>query len=674
VATTQQYMPSALATPDAVNLESLNVAPGVVSAGLAPGYASTATLMPSTYGAVTPDYTVGSGTGAACMAPSTISPGSLPPQVVRNTALEYANAAPSTDVILHPTPLGTQEIDQLRDASAPETMSYQVALQPGQYLQQLDSGSIAIIDPSVPTISSTLPPELPELDPVASDPGTSADTMTTDPAQDLSTWTAQDLAGVLPVDEDILPSQTQFQYEAEDQLNNFADQDADGQAVAIITPPWAKDASGVGVPVDMAITAPNTVAVTTHHHAATYAYPVMTSHKTTTTSKHRRKPANRQLDAQNLEGLTAASPKPSKNPDGSTDGAHRLGSQLHIHKFRTAMYYQDSCDKYDQDPKKVNNMVSQSDANVPQPPGKKPPCSTAAKIVKQMYLSAGGNKDDYSGGGSGLPPGSQLYVTLVPSDPANPKPHAYARSISRLWKVYPFNKVNFWGPTNEPDGGTPAFHIPNAQKAADIWRFTQDKARRGSRGNGLCPTCTIVAGEFTTNPSKYANDYMTYLADQKNGKYHPMYWAMHDYGDVSNGKNHQKLRNYPYVKQFINTVKKYFPGKRRRIELSEQGLLLSYSNRGTTTFIDGDKGLQDYYAKRFRRLNGVDRQIDIVGLYMLFGDYKFDSGLFEPPGPVATLPGDTTSAPAYFHFRVGYCELANRPLGPCVAGTGASKP
>ncbi len=448
VATTQQYMPSALAIPDAVNLESLLVAPGVVSGGLAPGYASTATLMPSTYGAVTPDYTVGSGTSAACMAPSTISPGALPPQVVNNTALEYANVAPSTDVILHPTPLGTQEIDQLRDASAPETMSYQVALQPGQYLQQLDSGSIAIIDPSVSTISSTLPPELPELDPVASDPGTSADTMTTDPAQDLSTWTAQDLAGVLPVGEDILPSQTQFQYEAEDQLNNFADQDADGQAVAIITPPWAKDANGVGVPVDMAITAPNTVAVTTHHQEATYAYPVMTSHKTTTTSPKRRKPPNRQLDSQSVEGFTAASPKPSKNPDGSTDGAHRLGSQLHIHKFRTAMYYQDSCDKYDQDPKKANNMLTQSDAKVVQPDGSTGGrCSKAAKVVDQMYKTAGGDPMNAGNNGAGLPGLNQLYVTVDPSK-SHQKPHAYARSISRLWKVYPFNKVTNWGPTN----------------------------------------------------------------------------------------------------------------------------------------------------------------------------------------------------------------------------------
>lgn len=315
-------------------------------------------------------------------------------------------------------------------------------------------------------------------------------------------------------------------------------------------------------------------------------------------------------------------------------------------------------------------MVSQSDAGMGD--GKNP-CSTAAKIVERMYLSAGGKQGDYRGGGAGLPPGSQLYVTLVPADPANPKlkAHAYARSISRLWKVYPFNKVNFWGPTNEPDNSqAPPFYIPSAQKAADVWRFTQDLARRGSGGNNLCPTCTIVAGEFTTKIGKYANDYMTYLAGQKNGKYHPMYWAMHDYGDISSGQKGKPRRNYPDVKKFIKTVNDNFPGKRRRIELSEQGLLLGLG--GKATFINRSKERQRDYAKRFKRLNGVDRQIDVVGYYQLFGKSDFDSGLFEPPQPMATLPGDTKSRPDY--FRVGYCELANRPLGPCAEGKGAGTP
>src|SRR5205807_8453655 len=119
---------------------------------------ATGTLMPSTLGGAVPTFTVGSGTAGACVGPSTISPGAPPPQAVNSTAVEYADTGPSTDTILRPTPLGMQEFDQLRDQSAPQTQTYQVALQNGQYLQQLDNGSIAVIGPTLPSISSTEAP------------------------------------------------------------------------------------------------------------------------------------------------------------------------------------------------------------------------------------------------------------------------------------------------------------------------------------------------------------------------------------------------------------------------------------------------------------------------------------------------------------------------------------
>ncbi len=233
--------------------------------------------------------------------------------------------------------------------------------------------------------------------------------------------------------------------------------------------------------------------------------------------------------------------------------------------------------------------------------------------------------------------------------------------------------------TNEPDhkNANPDTYFP-PQTAADIWRFTQDLARRGN----ACKTCNFIAGEFSTVnlhsfKGSYVDQYMNYLADQKKGKYHPMYWGMHDYGDlIKHDKKGKPLRNYPYAKRFVTAVRDYF-GKRRRVELSEEGLELGHGGQAATktmpykistaTFINDIKARQDYYAKRYRHLTAVDRQINLVGYYEFFGQPSFDSALVEPAGTTATLPSTT-------NFRVGYCELANRPLSSCIGGHGDQTP
>jgi len=695
VALTQQYMPSALGTSDSENIESLAVAPAVLNPQVpTQPYASNATVLPSAYGGTAPTYTVGSGSAGACNAPQTISPAALPPQVVNGTALEYANTAPSTDTILRPTPLGAQEITQIRDATAPETANYQIALQPGQYLQQLDSGSIAVIDPSIPSISSTLAPDVAIPDGI----GGASDTDDTPHGNSEAgpAPTSQDLAGVLPDDDSaILPTQTQFQYENEDQLLQLADQDADGQEVAIISPPWAKDATGTALPVDMAITGPNTYAITTHHRQAGTNYPAMTSRKMTPTKRSRRHFVFKQLDSGTSTGFVASTPK---NSDGSTDGVKRIVRMQHLHGARVIINW-NACAGFDKTPTDLfANNGANSDGPTPGNP-KGGPCYQAASKVNTALQAFGSTN----------PP---IYVTADPIgvDPTKTTPSQYAHEVARLWQSYPFNTAKKWGATNEPEVIAPTYTTIKLQAtyAAKVWQRLQALSiHKGANGKQECPKCQIIAGEFVAYSHDYIDQYATFLMKHGSGQMakptsKPMYWGFHDYHDITVSGN-----KYPFAKLVATAVRKF--GKDRQIFASEQGVELH--NGGGFTSLGQDPGKTDpatqatrqaAAARKLVRLGGADRQIMLTGLYEFFGSSKsdgFDSAVVRPPeGPPITppdpdpstndpepnpdpnAPGNLLPAPNQsprnpdgtqsFFYRPSYCVLAKRDNSNCDFSSG----
>ncbi len=682
VALTQQYMPSALGTSDSESIESLAVAPAVLNPGLpTQPYASNATILPSAYGGTAPTYTVGSGNAGACNAPQTISPAALPPQVVNGTALEYANTAPSTDTILRPTPLGAQEITQIRDATAPETANYQIALGPGQYLQQLTSGSIAVIDPSIPSISSTLAPDVtipPGTTSAAPDSG-GTPSGAGDPSVEPPT---ADEPGVRPDDDSaILPTQTRFQYENEDQLLHLADQEADGQEVAIVTPPWAKDATGTALPVDMAITGTNTYAITTHHRQAGTNYPAMASRKMGTTRPVRHQFVLKQLDSGAGAGFVAST------SDGK-DGVSRIVKVQHEQAARVVIGPQDVCEKYDQKPnvdlavdfgKNSDGPGLNSTKDGPAPGGNFGDCYKAASLVQTALNTFPTNT-------------SGLYVTVTPAPNITQTKlteKAYAAQISRLWQDPPFNMVKKWGATNEPE-----LHNLTPQYAAKAWKELKRLAPTKSKidGKALCPKCKIIAGEFVrfkpnkdSDEKKYIRDYMSALP-QRGQRVHsgPMFWAFHDYYDiVKTDPRDAKNRNrpstvYPFAYWYANRVRTLF-GTDRNVLASEQGVLLS-NEKGVFPAVSGKPREQVFAAQRLERLGSADRQIRLNGFYEFFGTTnKFDSGLVKPPDPPQPNgadamglkfpplppppgPGDDT-----FRYRPAYCILADRPMTNCVS-------
>jgi hypothetical protein len=84
---------------------------------------------------------------ALCMQPLQAGVAASSPTVVEDAAVVYPNALPDTDTVVRPTALGTDIVEYLRGAAAPESFSWAVRLQPGEELVELANGSVAVVRP-----------------------------------------------------------------------------------------------------------------------------------------------------------------------------------------------------------------------------------------------------------------------------------------------------------------------------------------------------------------------------------------------------------------------------------------------------------------------------------------------------------------------------------------------
>lgn len=610
---------------------------------------------------------------SVCVAPNTANAAAPPPQFVNNTAVEYPDTQASTDTILRPTPLGVQELSQIRDASAPEAQAYQVTLSPGQYLQQLYNGSVAVIDPTRPTISGQQPPGASgpgsldgPYDVTENSPSFEADGSSDDPSQ----YTDQDLAGIAPADAAVMPNQTAYQYENEDIQLQTASAETDGQGVALFTAPWARDAAGTDVPSTLTVTAPNIITYSTLHRSASYQYPVMASHKSEAMS-FQRQPSKvfYQLDGQGPSGFS------SQNA-AQTDGVPRIIAARNITRARFIMSAPDACDAYLGGAKDLRPATNSpeyqtlfADSNDSNASAKR----TAARRCRALidFVTAAQTQ--------GL---TNMYVTMDPRNSLGLTARQYAQAISRLWSVQPFNQVKSWGPTNEPDYGS----LMSANKAADIWRRLKGRADGVAAGANTprCPGCHIVAGEFAhykPNTDTYVHNYIDFL---KNNNYAaPYYWGFHDYADVTY-QEYKKHSDFPELKMFAKLIKSKYSA-RKRIWVSEAGVLLRHSgglqHPGNTTKVYMDPGAQDKDGHRWQDLAAQVTheypKVSVVAYYSFFGrglETDWDSALVSPSDP--TTQGDSGGMPnPDTSFRSAYCVVAKRARytvtgSPCFGADG----
>lgn len=681
VSQARQSWPDAVAGADSISAEALTVAPSFSETPLL-GYTAQSVLQPGRAGGSSATYSVGGGASAVCVTPMSTTAAALPPQLQNGAAAVYANTGPSTDTIVRPAPFGIQYIQQLRAATAPETFSYRVSLQPGQYLQQLDDGDVAVVDPTLSKASAALPAPDPSSAPAGANSTTDG---TPDGSDDDATDYVEDPAD--PSDSDIPPPRTQQQYDDEDRGLRSADVDADGQEIAVIAAPWARDATGAPVPADIAVTASDAVSVTIHHHATAYSYPVYTSDKTTTTSARRKKAVPLGLDAQQVRGLTATNNNAQSPKFG--DGAPKVLRERNIQRTRIFMEV-GVCDAYDAVP---NQDLTGSEPASPLTDSKIAAIQDAEQRRRANKCRDTARVVQAATDGAGLDRKLQEYVTIVPDGrhtdlikPRSSQPESvqpYVNSVERLWQSRPFNRVKDWGATNEPEhhgdltAGKPT-------RAAEIWRQLQIRAQQKVNGSARCTGCNILAGEFSrdktgSSSDSYIRQYMNYLT-QRPHRRSPHRWAFHDYRDVecikpvSTGDEHKNCpkkasaKTFPEFHRFIHNLSAYF-SNRRYIRISEAGVRVQRFD-GSSTYLKGDLAGQRKAAGKFLRLRAQDHGIEAVYYYAFFGNPpNFDSALVSHPSSDQD-PTDPSKPNPLEHFRPTYCVLTNQPPAPCADSGG----
>ena len=163
-------------------------------------------------------FELGSGATAFCVSPVSATPAMTVGDVVNNLLGIFANVASGVDTVLRPTVVGMQSLLQFRSSSSPQSYSWTVQLQPGQQLEQLTNGEVALVDPPPPSdVQLPIPPTT-----TTSSAACSASTPLT--ANSESNTTAQLCAANYVISQAA-------------SLTN-------GQAIAVFTAPWAQDAAG----------------------------------------------------------------------------------------------------------------------------------------------------------------------------------------------------------------------------------------------------------------------------------------------------------------------------------------------------------------------------------------------------------------------------------------------
>jgi hypothetical protein len=162
-----------------------------------------------------------------CLMPTQTTTDETDAKIVNGDAAIYANSAPDTDTIVRPTAGGETVVESLRGDPAPASFSWQVGVPDGDQLQTLNSGGIAVIDPS-----QAAPTDL-------SVPNPPSNANTPQAISDVGKQLEED------------------RY----QIAN-AEQETARAVGAVITPPYATNHLGLVEPTTMALTSSDTVTVT----------------------------------------------------------------------------------------------------------------------------------------------------------------------------------------------------------------------------------------------------------------------------------------------------------------------------------------------------------------------------------------------------------------------------
>jgi hypothetical protein len=191
---------------------------------------------------------IDAGQSRFCLKPVGTDTSTSPARLVNGTAAVYANSRPAVDTVIRPNSLGAEFFEHIRAAAAPTEFQYRIELKPGESLQKLADGSIAVVGQAI---------EPPDSDP--EDAGLSTDEPVP-PAGDRSVAA-------------IANAQAQFD-NANHDVSVAQNEIPDREVLAVVNAPWARDASGATVATTLDATG-NTITLTVKHRDAAYAYPIV---------------------------------------------------------------------------------------------------------------------------------------------------------------------------------------------------------------------------------------------------------------------------------------------------------------------------------------------------------------------------------------------------------------
>lgn len=237
-------------------------------------FATTGTLAPARV-AVDPSQGVvlGAGEGAVTLTPTAVAPDASPPVVIGGDALVFANTAAASDTSLRPTALGVETFTQLRGDGAPETQSWKVTVGPGESLQRLDDGSVALLGQRIaPPDEATPPPTASPLPlPIVPDV---IDLLTPDEPPPLPPPDPAAAPEPLSDEETQAITDADAQRDAAVAALVAAEQETRREALVVFSEPKAVDANGQGVAATLTADG-DEITMTVDHRAPGVVHPVV---------------------------------------------------------------------------------------------------------------------------------------------------------------------------------------------------------------------------------------------------------------------------------------------------------------------------------------------------------------------------------------------------------------
>lgn len=261
--------------------------------------------------------------------------------------------------------------------------------------------------------------------------------------------------------------------------------------------------------------------------------------------------------------------------------------------------------------------------------------------------------------------GVSVLVAFAPSqdmrapgtgDPLAPSADEFAAAFAAFHATYP--DVTTIAPWNEPNNrDTTAYALgSNPRLAADYWL----------RARGICPSCTLLAGDFAGIPGDdaYVDAYQAELA--ANGAV-PDVWAFHAYTDV-NRFQVVGASDAPVTRYYLSKLQG--PWAASRIWVDEVGARY----RDASGLIWGDASQRDA-ASLLLGLGTLDPRIDALYYYNYANGCASAAGCaVQDRGLVSPTPqnGEAPDYDAAGRVRPAYHVIAAR--GPVIAPVAALPP